>query len=118
MRSLVSTGLLAASVVLGLTMSASAQDKEVMRSGGTYYTNVCPRQVGLVAHCAAKIVTDAKGTPMGSARGERVAGYGPPDLDSAYNITTSGSSTTTVAIVDAFGYDNAEADLQVYRNNY
>jgi subtilase family serine protease len=118
MRGFVSAGLLAASVVLGLTSGASAQDKDVMRSGTTYYTNVCARQVGLVAHCAAKIVTDAKGTPMGTGRGERVAGYGPPDLVSAYNITTSGSSSTTVAIVDAFGYDNAEADLQVYRNNF
>ena len=118
MRGFVSAGLLAASVVLGLTAGASAQDKEVLRSGATYYTNVCPREVGLVAHCAAKIVTDAKGTPTGTARGERVAGYGPPDLISAYNITTSGSSSTIVAIVDAFGYDNAEADLQVYRANY
>ena len=119
MRGFVSAGLFAASVVLGLTTAAGAQDTDgVMRSGNTYYRAACANQVGLVAHCTAKIVTDAKGTPLGTNRGGRVAGFGPPDLDSAYNITTSGSSSTIIAIVDAFGYDNAEADLQVYRNNY
>ncbi len=52
-----------------------------------------------------------------SPRG-RVAGYGPVDLNTAYNITTGGSSSTIVAIVDAFGYDNAEADLGTYRANF
>jgi len=119
MRGFVSAGLFAASVVLGLTTAASAADTDsVMRSGNTYYKAVCPNQAGLVAHCAAKIVTDSKGDPLGTSRGGRVSGFGPPDLQSAYNVTTGGSSSTIIAIVDAFGYDNAEADLQVYRNNY
>ncbi|HWA88797.1 MAG TPA: hypothetical protein VG889_02095 [Rhizomicrobium sp.] len=120
MHKLVSAGLFAATVALGLTTAASAQQPgEVMRSGNTYYTASCPRVVGLAAHCNAKIVTDAKGTPLGTARGgQRIAGWAPADLHSAYNITTSGSSSTIIAIVDAFGYDNAEADLQVYRNQW
>ena len=119
MHRFVSAGLFAASALLGLTTVASAADTDaVMRSGSTYYKAACPRMEGLVAHCAAKIVTDAKGNPLATNRGERVSGFGPPDLDSAYNITTSGSSSTVVAIVDAFGYDNAEADLGVYRANY
>jgi len=44
------------------------------------------------------------------------AGYGPSDLRSAYAITTDG--TTTIAIVDAYGYANAESDLAVYRAQY
>jgi subtilase family serine protease len=42
------------------------------------------------------------------------SGYGPSQLRSAYNLTTS--STGTVAIVDAFDDPNAESDLQVYRS--
>ncbi|HTT97749.1 MAG TPA: hypothetical protein VMF58_06835 [Rhizomicrobium sp.] len=118
MRKFVSAGLFAASLVLGLTAGANAQDREVKRSGSTYYVDACPRQAGLVAHCLSKIVTDAKGNPLTSKRGERISGYGAPDIRSAYNVTTNGSSSTIVAIVDAFGYDNAEADLQVYRTQY
>ena len=44
------------------------------------------------------------------------SGYGPADLRSAYNITANG--TTTIAIVDAYGYGNAEQDLAVYRAQY
>jgi subtilase family serine protease len=63
-------------------------------------------------------VTDAKGTPLASKPGQRISGYGPSDLRSAYNISATGNSSTIVAVVDAFGYDNAEPDLQVYRNNF
>ena len=115
---IVSAGLIAASVVLGLTAGANAQDREVKRSGNTYYVDMCPRQEGLAMHCMGKLVTDARGVALESKPGGRIAGYGAPDLRAAYNITTDGSSTTTVAIVDAFGYDNAEADLGVYRAQY
>jgi subtilase family serine protease len=47
-------------------------------------------------------------------------GYGPADLQSAYNLVTaaSASTTATVAIVDAFDYPNAASDLAVYRAKY
>jgi len=45
-------------------------------------------------------------------------GYGPADLRSAYAVTSTGSSTTIMAIVDAYGYTNAESDLGVYRSTY
>jgi len=45
-------------------------------------------------------------------------GYGPKDLREAYHIASMGSSSTKIAIVDAFGYTNAEADLAVYRKQY
>jgi subtilase family serine protease len=44
------------------------------------------------------------------------AGYGPADIRSAYNLTTS--STKTVAIVDAYDDPTAEADLSTYRSHY
>jgi MYXO-CTERM domain-containing protein len=45
-------------------------------------------------------------------------GFGPADLQSAYNIPTSISGTPTIAIVDAYGYTNLESDLAVYRSTY
>jgi subtilase family serine protease len=117
MHSVLSKGLLSAFVMLGFATVANAQ--EVEHSGGVYHRAVCGRVVGMVARCHAHVVTDAKGNAIdGKGRDGRVAGYGPPDLDQAYNITTQGSSSTIVAIVDAFGYDNAEADLQTYRTNF
>jgi subtilase family serine protease len=44
------------------------------------------------------------------------AGYGPADIRSAYNLT--GSSTATVAIVDAYNDPTAETDLTTYRNQF
>ncbi|MBM9507646.1 carboxypeptidase regulatory-like domain-containing protein [Actinacidiphila acididurans] len=45
-------------------------------------------------------------------------GWGAPDLESAYNLSTDGGAGQTVAIVDAFDDPNAEADLAVYRSQY
>ncbi|MDH2443525.1 S53 family peptidase [Amnibacterium sp. CER49] len=46
------------------------------------------------------------------------SGYGPSDLRSAYNLTSTGSSTQTIAIVDAYDDPSAEQDLAVYRSTY
>jgi subtilase family serine protease len=45
------------------------------------------------------------------------AGYGPADLQSAYDLPGTGG-TGTVAIVDAYGYPSAGADLAAYRDQY
>jgi hypothetical protein len=37
-------------------------------------------------------------------------------LRSAYKVTGTGASSTVIAIVDAFGYPNAERDLATYRS--
>ena len=48
------------------------------------------------------------------------SGYGPCDLQSAYNLFTasSASSTATVAIVDAYNDPDAAADLATYRSEF
>ncbi|MGH3158460.1 MAG: carboxypeptidase regulatory-like domain-containing protein [Streptosporangiaceae bacterium] len=47
------------------------------------------------------------------------AGYGPSDLQSAYNLPSSSAGNgETVAIVDAYDDPDAEADLQAYRAQY
>jgi subtilase family serine protease len=49
------------------------------------------------------------------------SGYGPADLQSAYGIDPTKLATTAkpiVAITDAYGYPNLEADLAMYRQTY
>jgi hypothetical protein len=74
-----------------------------------------------IAHCLAEIVTDAKGTALASAA-TLPPGYGPADLQNAYNlgsaVSAGGGAGKTVAIVDAYHDPNAEADLGVHRSTY
>ena len=67
------------------------------------------------AACHARVLVDAAGDPVPNAT---PAGLGPSQLRDAYKITSTGSSSTIVAIVDAFGYPNAESDLAMYRATF
>jgi subtilase family serine protease len=67
------------------------------------------------AHCHARAIVDSNGCPHPNPA---PAGFGPSQLRSAYKISGTGSSSTTVAVVDAYGYANAEADLAVYRAQF
>jgi len=76
-----------------------------------------------MARCFAHVVTDRSGNYIIFNRGVvkrnvTPSGYGPADLRSAYKVTATGSSATTIAIVDAYGYKNAETDLGVYRSQF
>lgn len=55
---------------------------------------------------------------ISSATAATPSGYGPPQLQSAYKLNTSGGAGRTVAIVDAYNDPNAESDLAVYRSQY
>ncbi len=46
------------------------------------------------------------------------AGYGPSDIQDAYNLPAGGGAGMTVAIVDAFDDPSAEADLAAWRTQY
>jgi subtilase family serine protease len=100
---------------------AAAQAVQIERSGNTFHRAVCVRgNPNGTARCHAHVVTNAQGVPLnGKVNPAAVtpSGYGPADLRSAYNITSSGT-TTTIAIVDAYGYNNAESDLATYRAQY
>jgi subtilase family serine protease len=61
------------------------------------------------------VVVDPSGQPVTNAT---PSGYGPSDLRSAYNLTSSGSSSQTIGIVDAFDNPNAEHDVNVYRAQF
>jgi subtilase family serine protease len=113
---------------LGLTFAvagaspAAAQTVRLERSGPTFHVAVCPRgNPNGTARCFAHQVTDARGNPINGKANPAAtpSGYGPADLRAAYGLTNvTASGTPTVAIVDAFAYPNAEADLAVYRSQY
>jgi subtilase family serine protease len=120
MQAILTSAVLSAGIMFGAVSTASAAEP-VERSGNVYHVAVCPRFIPEgQARCLAHTVTDSAGRPIIDKAGARTTprGYGPSDLHSAYNITTQGSSSTIVAIVDAFGYPNAESDLAVYRAQY
>jgi subtilase family serine protease len=119
MYRMLSAGMVSAGVMLGAVSIAAAEPVE--HSGSVYHVAVCSRLIQpKSARCHAHVVTDAAGKILFKDASVNVtpSGYGPSSLRSAYNITATGSSTTTIAIVDAYGYTNAEADLGVYRAQY
>ncbi|MGW4907252.1 S53 family peptidase [Streptomyces sp. NPDC004270] len=80
------------------------------------------------ARCFSLVRTDidgGRGVRGPNAAGSTTAtattlpsGYGPADLDAAYNLPGSGGADQTVAVVDAGDDPKAEADLAVYRQTY
>ena len=86
-------------------------DQEIATSGNIATCNAVTDGV----HCHAHVIVDSTGCPRPNPA---PAGFGPSQLRSAYKISGSGSSATTIAVVDAFGYPNAEADLAVYRKQF
>ena len=46
------------------------------------------------------------------------SGFGPADLASAYKLPSVPATNALIAIVDAYGYKNAESDLAAYRKQY
>ncbi len=65
--------------------------------------------------CHSRVVTDQKGSPNATTT---PSGYGPAQFRSAYGLTASGSSSTTIAIVDAYDDPNIESDLGVYSSQF
>ena len=80
------------------------------------HARVCPGSMAQgYVRCHSWVAVDPDGKP---AAGTLPSGYGPADLRSAYNISSTGSSTVTIAIVDAYDDANAESDLAVYRTQF
>jgi hypothetical protein len=108
-------GLWAGALIVIATAPAGAQTGGTGTSGAAQ--PVCqrptkPRRMGCLALRAP--------APAGHAAVAAVPlGYGPTDLQSAYRLPSGTAGTgRTVAIVDAYDYPSAEADLAVYRKSY
>jgi hypothetical protein len=126
-------GAVALTTLLGVAAASAAPPSfapavALERYGNTYAISVCGRSspVG-TAHCFAKAVTDARGNILenrfGPNRGPSPnatapAGYGASTLQGAYGLSATGGTGKTIAIVDAYGYTNAERDLGIYRAQY
>jgi subtilase family serine protease len=91
-----------------------------------YYRPSCGTAAADEARCFAYVLT-AAGRAMAFGRQTQSvspaaspSGYGPSQLQSAYNLTSAigGGSGRTVAIVDAYDDPNAESDLAVYRSQF
>lgn len=101
-----------------------ATPMQIERSGNIYHRAVCGRIAPAgSAVCHAHVVTDARGVIVQGKKATAdlltaPAGYGPSSLRSAYKVFASGSSSSTIAIVDAYGYPSAERDLGIYRSQF
>ena len=99
------------STVAGVQAADAAGARRVVNS-----VHACGQTVANgFARCHARIVVDTAGALAASAT---PSGYGPTDLRAAYGITGTGSSSTVIAVVDAYHYKNAESDLGVYRSQF
>jgi subtilase family serine protease len=76
---------------------------------------LCPDTPDGSPYCHAYGLVDASGHLITTPA---PAGYGPSQLRSAYKITGSGSSSTLIAVISAYDYPNAEADLATYRAQF
>jgi hypothetical protein len=72
-------------------------------------------QVG-TASCFAERSTQASTSTISPAA--TPAGYGPADIQSAYNLPSGLGAGRTVAIVDAYDLPTAESNLATYRSQY
>jgi hypothetical protein len=70
------------------------------------------------ASCFAHVRTDEAGNIVANNNPAGAQGFGPADLAAAYSIPTAIPSNATIAIVDAYDYPNALADVSTYRSNY
>ena len=119
-------GAIAFGLALGLVAASPAMaapsNVAIERSGNTFHKAVCAHNQPFGrARCFAHVVTDSAGRIKVFPNGRPnfgFSGYTPADLKAAYNLPSTGGSGYTVAIVDAYGYPNAEQDLAVYRSTY
>src|SRR3954468_5859791 len=108
--------LLAAVSVIALATSVVATSGSAdAAASGVYSKRVCAHAATGYAACDAHVRTNGNLKPLATTG---PTGYSPAQLRTAYGITASGSSGTTIAIVDAYANPNAAADLAVYRSTF
>jgi subtilase family serine protease len=84
------------------------------------FIEACPTVVFGRWRCQALGLRDTSRAPRTQGvRKDSVAGYGPSDLQSAYNITKDAKKPGgLVAVVEAYGDPNLASDLAVYRKEF
>ncbi|WRZ97258.1 carboxypeptidase regulatory-like domain-containing protein [Streptomyces sp. NBC_00841] len=100
------------------TDSAAAASGTSASAAGPGVEQVCSTPKKGEFSCFALRRTDIKGVKGVQLAAAAPSGFGPADLQSAYNLPADGGAGQTIAIVDAYDNPNAEADLAVYRQQY
>jgi hypothetical protein len=94
---------------------ASGEAAAVTVSGGPLTQRACPTAPGKIA-CAARAVVNANGAVQPFTV---PTGFGPADLQSAYNVTGAAPAVApTIAVIDAYDDSHAESDLAEYRSTF
>jgi subtilase family serine protease len=110
--------VLAIAAAVPLALATTTANASPSPSGISHRNvHVCgPAKAGY-AHCLAvrHETLNANGKPVTNAA--TASGYGPADIQSAYNLTGL-SSGATVAIVDAYDDPTAPQDLATYRSQF
>jgi len=101
--------------------TSAAQSSEALGAERSHVA-VCADASPGTARCHARARTDSNGqieTRDQLTPNATVSGFGPADLQSAYNLpSATAGAGQVIGIVDAFGYPNAETDLATYRTQF
>jgi subtilase family serine protease len=117
----------AALLAVGATTAAAApvQHTQNAASSAAKFKHACPTPTRkLTMQCMVLIDTAVAQKPasaMAVSPAATPAGYGPSQLQSAYNLASAAAANgagETVYIVDAYDYPTAQADLNSYRSQY
>jgi subtilase family serine protease len=109
--------LVAAALGMGIP-AANAAPSDAGSSNSLHAVRVCSATVALgEATCHAEKLVNSNGvTP--AATQPPAGALTPAQIRSAYGLNNTSGAGRTVAIVDAYGYTNLEADLATYRSHW
>ncbi len=114
--------LAAASGLVGGTLQTAAS---AAPTGRAHAEKVCASATSGHAGCLAQKWVSPTGAALDpfaslpdAVNPRAVSGRTPSDIQSAYRLTGLSAGGRTVAIVDAYGYPNAERDLGIYRAQF
>jgi subtilase family serine protease len=100
---------------LAFTLVAASSALAAPSDQGISHRPVCPPAKAGYAQCHSKVAVGPNGKPVR----QQPVDYSGLQLESAYTLPGPVASTDgtgpVIAIVDAYGYTNAEADLNTYR---
>jgi subtilase family serine protease len=110
------TAALTLSALATAAPAGAAANPTVYSKGKTSWVRACDTLAkGDTMAChALKVVHNANGAVSTATP----SGYGPSDLQSAYNLPAGGGAGQTIAIVDAYDDPNAESDMAAYRAQF
>jgi subtilase family serine protease len=108
--------LLGAATVVGTAFAVATPANAATAPAATpKFVHACTDTAG--PHCMAIINTTASQQSQTRAVNAAPSGLAPADIQSAYGLT-GGTSTATVAVIEAGDYPNVNSDLQTYRAQY